>query len=84
MALWHPFAAFMELACLGCWAAAARSGWRLFDIACCLPNVNCTRSSASPPADVYHCFFVDPSVEMKVSVVDGKRTFDSPDHRKIR
>lgn len=36
------------------------------------------------PADVYHCFFVDPSVEMKVSVVDGKRTFDSPDHRKIR
>jgi subtilisin family serine protease len=34
--------------------------------------------------DVYHCFFVDPSIDLKVTVVDGKRTFDSPDHRKIR
>ena len=39
--------------------------------------------SLSSP-DVYHCFFVDPAIDMKVTVVDGKRTFDSPDHRKIR
>lgn len=38
------------------------------------------------PADILHCFFVDPNVDLSssLSYEDGVKTFNSPTHRKIR
>ena len=50
---------------------------------CCCCCCCCCRPC---PADRFHCYFADPTVNWTnyVSVVDGVRTFDCPTHRKIR
>lgn len=55
-----------------------------------MPTLTAPLRPSAPHADRFHCFFSDSAFasadawQAAVRIQDGVRTFDSPDHRKIR